>query len=156
MKDLRKSDSAFSILWKLSMFLTWSSHSILRELISFCNEAVALLDEFDLKLDLLQPVCLWPLPQFSSRMITRDSREYTLLAIRCNKALYNCTLQYVYDMQSMLVEKLNVTQHCLQLLVVKDNPTVFYWTVPKCIVKLIINIVPQHSEYFCSRIASVS
>ena len=152
-KDLREYNNALSVLWKLSVCLAWSSHSILRELVSFCCEALKLLDEFDSKLDHSQPISLCPLPLFSSTMILDDDRVYTLLAIRCNKELYDCTLGYVYKMQSMLIKKCGITQHCLQLLAVRSNPTVFYWTIPNCVVDLITSTVrePAHSEYFYSR-----
>ena len=152
-KDLRECNNALSVLWKLSICLAWSSHSILRELVSFCSEALKLLDEFDSKLDHSQPISLCPLPQFCSTMIPDDDRVYTLLAIRYDKELYDCTLGYVYKMQSMLMKKCGITQHCLQLLAVRSNPTVFYWTIPNCVVDLITSTVraPVHSEYFYSR-----
>ena len=151
-KDLNECSNAQSVLWKLSMYLTWHSHSILRELVGFCTEAVKLLDEFDSKLDPSQPVAVYPVPQFSSNMIpTDDHRVYTLLAIRCDQELYNCTLQYMYNMRSVLTKMCDISEHCLQLLAVRDNPTIFYWTIPTCVVSIISSAILQHSEFICSR-----
>ena len=147
-EDLSKCSNALSILWKLNMCLTWSSHSILRELVGFSKEAMELLNEFDSRLDILQPIALCPLPQFSSNMIPTDHRVYTLLAVRCDEELYNCTLQYVYDMQSLLAKKCEITERCLQLLAVRDNPTVFYWTIPTCVIGIIRSAISQHTIHF--------
>ena len=151
-KELSKCSNAQSVLWKLSMYLTWNNHYYLRELACFSDEAIKLLDEFDSKLDPSQPVAVYPVPQFSSNMIPTDHRVYTLLAVRCDQELYNCTLQYVYDMQSLLAKKCEITEHCLQLLAVRDNPTILYWTIPTCVVSIISSTctVPQYSEFICS------
>ena len=64
---------------------------------------------------------------------------------------YWCTLQYVYDVESVMMEKCDITQHCLQLLAVRSDPTILYWTIPKCMVDLINTNVLLHSEYLYSR-----
>ena len=146
--ELSECDNLFM---KLSPLLTWSNHSILKALASCTSEAVKLLDEFESKLDLLQPITSYPIPRLSSDMIPTDTSTYTILAVRCDKELYQCTLQYVYDVQSVVVEKYDITQHCLQLMAVRSDPTIFYWTIPKCVVYLINTNVPLHSEYLYSR-----
>ena len=149
-EDLSKCNNTLSVLWKLNMCLTWSSHSILRELVGFSKEAMELIDEFDFRLDISQPIAVCPLPQFSSTMIPTDHRVFTLLAIRCDQELCNYTLENVYNMGSMLARKSDITEHCLQLLAVRGNPTVFYWTIPTCVVDLISSAVSQHKRYFSS------
>jgi len=100
----------------------------------------------------MEPIASYPIPYLSSDMIPTDPiSTHTVLAIRCDQELYNCTLQYVYDMRSLMVEKCDITVHCLQLLAVRPNPTILYWTIPKCVVELISRKVPVHSEYLYSR-----
>ena len=84
-------------------------------------------------------------------MIPSDSSAHTILAVRCDKELYHCTLQYIYDVQSVMVEKCDITQHCLQLLAMRIDPTIFYWTIPKCVVSLINTNIPLHCQYLYSR-----
>ena len=139
-----------TLLRTLCLF-TWSSSSILRSLISHCSEAVKLLHRFESSLDPLQPIASYPIPCLSSDMIHSGTSTYTILAVRCDKELYKCTLQYVYDVQSVMIEKCDITQHCLQLLAVRSDPTILYWTIPKCVVDLINTNVPLHSEYLYSR-----
>ena len=139
-----------TLLRKLCLF-TWSNCSILRTLVSYCSKAIKLLDKFESNLDPLKSVACYPIPYLSSDMIPSDISTYTLLAVRCYKELYWCTLQYVYDVQSVMIEKCDITQHCLQLLAVRSDPTVLYWTIPKCVVDLINTNVPLHSEYLYSR-----
>jgi len=143
--ELSKYSSA-SILVTLSPLFTWINHSILRALVSCCSKAIKLLDEFDYNLDPLQPITSYPIPCLSLDMIPNDNSTYTILAIRCKVELYEASLQYVYDMQSLMVEKCDITQHCLQLIAIRSNPTIFYWTIPKCVVHLIGTDVPLHSE----------
>ena len=140
-----------NLFMKLSPLFSWSNHSLLKILAGCSGEAVKLLDEFDSKLDPHQPVTSYPIPCLSSNMIPTDTSTYTILAVRCDQELYQCTLQYVYDVQSVMIEKCDITQHCLQLLAVRSDPTILYWTIPKCVVDLIKTTVPLHSEYLCSR-----
>jgi len=149
---LSQYNSTLSLLRSLSCFFTWNNHSILRMLLNeLSSEALQLMDEFDSRVDPLQSVLSYPIPCFSSDMIPVDTSTHTILAIRCDQELYKSTLQYVYDMQSLMMEKCDITQHCLQLLAVRNNPAILYWTIPTCVIKLISNYVPQHSEYLYSK-----
>ena len=140
-----------AILLRTICPFTWSNCSVLRSLISHCSEAVKLLHRFESNLDPLQPIACYPIPCLSWDMIPSDTSTYTILAVRCDKELYKCNLQYVYDVQSVMIEKCDITQHCLQLLAVRSDPTMLYWTIPKCVVDLININVPLHSEYLYSR-----
>ena len=66
-------------------------------------------------------------------------------------SVYVPSSMYVYDVQSVMIEKCDITQHCLQLLAVRSDPTILYWTIPKCVVDLINTNVSLHSEYLYSR-----
>ena len=150
MKELSVSNNPLVIL---SPLFSWSNHSILKALVSCSDEASKLLDNLESKLDYLETITSYPIPCLSSNMIptVTDTSTYTILAVRCDEELYKCTLQYVYDVQSVMIEKCDITQHCLQLLAVRSDPTILYWTIPKCVVDLINTNVPLHSEYLCSR-----
>ena len=143
--------NTLSLLQKLSSFFTWSNHSTLRALVGQCSEVVNILDDFDSRLDPFQLIASYPIPLLSSDMIPSDTSTYTILAVRCKVELYESSLQYVYDVQSVMIEKCDITQHCLQLLAVRSDPTILYWTIPKCVVDLINTNVPLHSEYLYSR-----
>ena len=144
--------NATILLWSLSAYFTWSDYSILRVLGSSSKDTIKLLDEFDSQLNCTELIASYPIPHLSSDMIPTDpTSTHTVLAIRCDQELYNCTLQYVYDMKSLMVEKCDITLHCLQLLAVRPNPTIIYWTIPKCVMELISSNVPIHSDYLYSR-----
>ena len=135
----------------LSTFFSWSNHSILRALVGPCSEAVRILDDFDSRLDPFQLIASYPIPCFSANMIPGATSTYTILAIRCKVELYESSLQYIYDIQPVMIEKCDITQHCLQLLAVRSGPTILYWTIPKRVMDLINTNVPLHSEYLYSR-----
>ena len=148
MRKFNESGNISTILWSLSPNNTWSDHSILRALSCCSPKATELLDEFDSCLNSLEPISSYPIPHLSSDMIPTDpTSTYTVLAIRCDQELYNCTLHYVYDMRSLIVEKCDITLHCQQLLAVRPNPTIIYWTIPQCVVELISSNVLVHSDY---------
>jgi len=149
LKEINDDVSLF--LRMLSSIYSWCDHSILRTLVGFSDKATSLLDEFDSRLDPLCPIASYPIPCFSLNMIPNDKSSHTILAVRCEQKLYKLTLQCVYDMTSLLIEKLEITQYCLQLLAVRGNPTILVWTIPKCIVDLISKQVPQHGEYLYSK-----
>ena len=148
MKELSVSNNP---LVMLSPLFSWSNHSILKALVSCSDEASKLLDELESKFNHLETITSYPIPCLFSNMIPTDTSTYTILAVRCDKELYKCTLQYVYDVQSVMIEKCDITQHCLQLLAVRSDPTILYWTIPKYVVDLINTNVPLHSEYLYSR-----
>ena len=151
-KKLKEYSNSLLILSSLNCLFTWSNHSVLRMLLSkLSSKATQLLDEFDSRLDPLQSIASYPIPHFSSSMVPIDTSTHTVLAIRSDQELYNFTLQYVYDMQSVMMEKCDITQHCLQLLAVKYDPSILYWTIPKCVVNLIKKQVPLHSNYLYSK-----
>lgn len=151
-KTLVKYNNAVTFLRYLSFLNTWSNHSILRALISFNSRAVQLLDKYDSLLDPLNVIVSYPIPSFSQGMIPSETSEYALLIVSCNRELWRCSLQYVFSLQSLIVKICDLTQHCLQLLALKSDPTEFYWTIPKCVVKLIESNVSQHShEYLRSQ-----
>ena len=139
------------LLRLLSFLFTWCDHSILREVVSFSNEAIQLLDEFDSFLDPFNTIVSYPICMFSLSMVPSEDSPYTLLAIRCNKELWQCSLQYVFNIRSTLVELCEITQHCLQLLAVQSDPTMFYWNIPRSVVTLISTNILKHIEYLCSQ-----
>ena len=149
-KKFSKCDTTSFLLQKLSLFFTWSSHSILKGFIGQCNEAVSILDDFDSRLIPDQQITSYPIPCFSAGMIPSDTSTYTILAVRYKVELYESSLQYIYDVQSVLIEVCDITQHCLQLLAVRSDPTIFYWTILESVVDLINTNVPLHSEYLYS------
>ena len=151
-EKLNKCSNALSLFWSLNYFFTWSNHSILRMLLTeSSSEALQLLDEFNSRLDPKQSAASYPIPYFLSDMIPDDTSTHTILAIRCDQELYEVTLQYVYDMQSLIVDKCGITQHCLQLLAIRSDPTVIYWTIPKCVVNIISSQVTENSEHLYSK-----
>ena len=151
-EKLNECSDTLSLLWSLNCFLTWSNHSILRVLLTeSSSEALQLLDKFDSSLVPKQSAASYPIPYFSSDMIPDDTSTHTILAIRCDQELYEVTLQYVYDMQSLIVDKCSITQHCLQLLAIRSDPTVIYWTIPKCAINIISSQVTENSEHLYSK-----
>ncbi|XP_065896972.1 uncharacterized protein [Dysidea avara] len=150
-------DSLLKLMWKLSPFITWSDHSLFRVLIDSSTEVVKLLDEFDSRIMHLmnQPISIasYPIPHFSPDMIPTDidSSTHTILAIRCEQELYKCSLQYVTNVRSMIMDTCDITEHCLQLLAIRSDPIILYWTIPKCVVSLISSNVPHHSEALYSQ-----
>ena len=151
-EKLKQYGDILLMLHSLCSTFTWCNHSILRVLLTeLSNEALQLLDEFDLRLDPLQSITSYPIPYYSSSMIPNDISVYTILAIRCDQELYKATLQYTCNIQLLIMETCDVTQHCLQLLACRSNPTILYWTIPTCVVNLISTGVPQHSDYLYSR-----
>ena len=151
MKMLQKCDNSLLLLQRLYIFFTWSNHSILRVLADQCGEAVNILDKFDCRVNTFESIASYPIPCFSTSMIPTDTSAQTILAIRCDRPLYECTLQSIYNMQSVVVEKCDITQHCLQLLAVRSDPTILYWIIPKCVIYLINTNIPLHNKYLCSK-----
>ena len=150
-KILGEYNEAPLLLRYLRFLFTWSNHSILKALVSFNSKAVQMLNKFDSLLYPLYPLVSYPIPCFSQDMIPSETSEYTLLSIRGNRELWASSLQYVFNVESFIVEVCEINRHCFQLLAVKSDPTMFYWTIPKCVVGLVKSNVLQHRDRLCSK-----
>ena len=139
-----------SMLKYLSFLFTWSDHSILRALVSCSPEAIQLLDEFDCFLDPSSTIVSYPIDVYSLSMAPSEDSSFTLLAIRSDRELWQCSLQDVFNIRSILVELCEITQHCLQLVAIQSNPTIVFWNIPKCVVKLICTNLLEHTDDLCS------
>ena len=115
LSKFKKCENLPLLLQRLSLFFTWSNHSILRVLADHCSKAVNILDDFECRIDYFHLIASYPTPRFSFNMIPFDTSTHTILGIRCDQELYEFTLQYIYDMQSVMMEICDITQHCLQL-----------------------------------------
>jgi len=137
-EKLSRYTSVESVVWELTSYSTWSDHSVLRTLASPCEEAIKLLDEFDTRLDPIQPVASYTVPScLVPNMAPTKQSTCTLLAVKMDKTHIQPLLQLVYNLKSLLMDKCNITQHCFQLLAVRHNPTVVYWIIPKCVTHLV-------------------
>ena len=148
---LRKLRTSSAILKMMSMFWSWSNHSILTSLAKFSEIAAALLEEFDSRLYMNSSIMKYPISSsLAPAMIPYNNNSFTVLTLKCNRKL-QVTLQLVYDMQSMMIEKCEITQHALQLLAVQSSPLVLQWMISKYIVTVINVNVRKHQEYFATK-----
>ena len=144
LKELDDCGDNSSLLQDLKFLWTWSDHSVLEALTSSCDDAEKLLTQFDAHLNRSQLISTYPVLTISPDMAPRDDSPYTILAVKCDQLLYQCTLQYIFDMRALLMKTCDITAHSLQLLAARAGPTVLYWTIPKCVVSLIITKVLEY------------
>ena len=134
------------LLQELSHLWSWSNHSVLRELVRSCDEAVKLLDEFDCHLDPLEPITSYP----ASETFPKNPNTHTTLELKCDwNDIHKFSLQTVINLGSLVVNKCDLTQHCPQLLKAAQGSIMLYWSIPKCVSHLVSNKVLQHCRYFC-------
>ena len=145
-KKLQNYNHTPSLLRILSSFWTWSDHSILRVLLQSNSEAVSLLDEYEVQMDISQPLASYPLPPPSSCMVPSDNGTHTVLAVKCAQQYYQCLLKHVFEVRSHMIEKFDITPHSLQLVGTKNSSTVLYWLIPKSVVALISTKVLEYSS----------
>jgi len=152
-EKLNRYTSAQSLVWELTAYSTWSDHSVLRMLASCCEKAVKLLDKFDSRFDPLQSLVSYNVPScLLSNMVPSEDSAFTLLAVKIDEGQHvQSTLQSVYNVRSLLMDKCDITQHCFQLLAVKHNPTVIYWSIPKCVTTCIRTKIIENKKRFCVR-----
>ena len=133
----------------LSPYNNWSNHSVLHEVVSACNNPVALslLEQFDLQFDLSLPYADYPIPQPSPKLAPNDSSSHTVLAIKLNAELGNVRLQQIIDYQNLLQNKFQLSPHVFQLLAA-NSACIFYWMIPKCVVPVITSDITQQRSFF--------
>lgn len=146
LREMDKHTNKMSLLHQLQPLWSWSDHSILKALASSCDEAVQMLTQFDDCLNHSQLLSAYPIPCVSPAVTPSDDSPYTVLAVRCERLIYQCKLQCVFDVRELLMKTCDITAHCLQLLASRADPTVLYWSVPKCVVSLVTTKVLEYHK----------
>ena len=145
---LRQLKASSAILKLLSHCWTWSNYSILKVLAQFSKLALDLLEEFSTRLNTMLPLTEYPIGSLAVSMFPYDTSSYTVLTLECDHKL-NHSLQLVYDMQSLITENCDITQHALQLLAV--DQTRLHWMIPKSVVTIVNTRVMEHSQLLSSK-----
>lgn len=150
MDKIKQLKTSAAILEMLSHYWNWSNYSILKVLAQFSKLALDMLEEFGTRLNALLPITEYPVASLAVSMFPYDTSSNTVLTFECDEKL-NHSLQLVFDMQSLIVENYDITQHALLLLAVNSNPTMFYWMIPKSVVTIVSSRVLQCSKLFYSK-----
>lgn len=152
MNKLKKLRTTSAVLKVMSLFWSWSNHSILAFLAQFSEIATNLLKDFDSKLHLNSSIAEYPILPPVSSVIPYNNNSYTILTVKCDNVRLQLSLQQVYDIQSTLIEKCEITEHALQLLAVQSTPLpLLQWMIPKLVVTLIGVKIKCHQEYFATK-----
>jgi len=129
--------------------MTWLDHSILTHLVlvSQCEIAAELLQQFESLIDYTQPITSYPIPAPSQLMIPLDDSDYTLVATICDYCLEEETLQRIVDIKGLLVEKWEITDHALQLMAMHITQRILYWMIPKCVASMVEDKINDNAHY---------
>ena len=143
-EQLRENSSTQLLLHELNHLWSWSNHSMLRVLVGSCDKAIKLLDEFDCHLDPFQPTKSYPMFE----IMPPNATTHTTLNVKSSKSIF--TLQDVIDICSHVMNKCGVTHYCPQVLATEytQNFSTIYWSIPKCIMNLVIRKALEHRSYF--------
>ena len=147
LRKLQSFKTSSAILKVLSVYFTWSNHSILKYLADFSPLAVTLLEEYNLQITLSYPIMNYTLPLITIPF-DDDNDNFAFLTFHCKNP--SNSLKQVYDLQSILIGKCEITQHALHLLSVKNNPIELQWIISRNIVDLINKMIKEHIQYFAS------
>ena len=147
---IRQLKASSAILKMLSHYWTWNNYSILKVLAQFSKLALDLLEEFGTRLNTMLPITEYPIGSLAVSMFPYDTSSYTVLTLECDHKL-NHSLQLVYDMQSLITENCDITQHALQLLAVDSDPTRLHWMIPKSVVTIVNARVMECSQILFSK-----
>ena len=148
---LRKLKSSSAILKMMSVHWTWNNHSVLTYLANFSEIAVTLLEEFDSRLHLKFNITDYPILPPTPCTVPYNNTSYTILTLKCDNKKINLSLQLVHEMQSVLIEKCEITEHALQLLAVQSSPLLLQWMISKYIVTIVNINVRQNCHYFATK-----
>jgi len=79
------------------------------------------------------------------------------LAVKCAQQYHQCLLKHVFDVRSSIVNKCDITPHCLQLLATNSGSTVLCWLIPKSVATLICSkMLENRSTFYYEGILEVS
>ena len=149
-QTLEKVKSFYHFKIYLLPFITWLDHSILNDWVvaSSSEDAQQLLNLFDSKIESYtkQPIESFPIPPPSQLIIPLGDSQYTLLAMKFFLPSIGDTthakiiLQDVMDIKLMMKHKWKISYdeiHSIQLVAAQTKFKLFYWIIPKCLVKMI-------------------
>ena len=150
LKTLQKYNHTPVLLKILSSFWTWSDFSILRMLLESNDEALELLNNYEAQIDPSQLLSSFPILPPAPCMTLCDGSTHTVLAVKCAKKFYHCSLKDVFDVRSLLVNQCDITPHCLQLhmLAAYRDSTVMCWLIPNYVETLISRNVSNNRIRF--------
>ena len=146
---LKKLKTSSAVLKLMNTLWSWNDHSILTCLAAFSEIAGTLLKEFDSRLYLNASLTEYPLLR-PTPTSPYNNNSYTILTLKCEGKL-KLSLWLVHEMQSVLIEKCEITEHALQLLAVQSSPLLLQWMISKYIVSIINVNVRQHCQYFATK-----
>ena len=146
--------NSVEVLTKLFPYSNWCDHCVIRELLEVCNcsEGVKLLDEFDSRIDLNQPITDFPMFAPSSLITPNDTSYYTIMAIKHKTELSSVKLYHIGTIKSEFIQICGLTKYsCLFLAITKCNPVVIYWLIPRNLLLSISNVVWNFADSFYSK-----
>ena len=150
MDKIKELETLPAILKVISHYWTWSNYSILKVLAQFSKLALDMLEEFGTRLNTMLPVTEYPIGSLAVSMFPYDASCYTVLTFEYDHKL-NVSLQLVYDVQSLITENCDITQHALLLLAVDSNPTRLHWMIPRSVVTIVNTKVMEYSQLLFSK-----
>ena len=148
--ELKELKASSAVLKLMGTLWSWNNHSIFTCLASFSEIAATLLKDFDSRLYLNASFTEYPLLPLTPSVMPYNNNSYTILTLKCDKKS-NLSLQLVHEMQSVLIEKCEITEHALQLLAVQSSPLLLQWMISKYIVTIINVNVRQHCQYLATK-----
>ena len=152
--QLSHCSNSVEVLTKLFPFSNWCDHCVIRELLELCNcsEGVKLLDEFDSRIDLIQPITDFPISAPSSLIVPNDTSYYTIMAIKHKVELSSLKLYHIGMIKSEIIQICGLTKYsCLFLAVTKHNPVVLYWLIPRNLLSFISNALLNFADCLYSK-----
>jgi len=112
-EKLSRYTSVESVVWELTSYSTWSDHSVLRALAGPCEEAIKLLDEFDSRLNPFESLASFGVPScLLYNMIPHKNNTFMLLAVKADKKYTKMSLQFVYNLRSLIMNSGNIALSC--------------------------------------------
>ena len=133
MDKLMKCTSPFLFKIYLLPYMSWFDCSVLIQLVNFSNNKTALkiVNQFVNSLDCSKPIASYPIPEFSQLIIPLEKDQYTLLATKHTKESMNkLTLLDLNDIKELLISRLDITHHAVQLAAISNKYCSFYWLIP--------------------------
>ena len=136
-KKLHKCATIKDLFVRLSPYISWHKRDVLRVLVevSDCEAAVDELNGFEEWLDTSQPIMNYPIPQASSSICPDPNSDMTMIAMKANEDLKEVTYKDFEQYQDTVARVGKVSSKALDLQAANPGSSIFYWLLPKSVVK---------------------
>ena len=152
-EKLYKCKTVGDLFARISPFFNWENRGVLEALveISNCTDAIDELKKFEAQLDYSQPAISFPIPSPSSDICPDPESNAVLVSAKSNQDLRKIAFKDIDIMEDTIAHAGKISQEDLDLQAKNPGSSIFYWLLPKGVIKSFEENIRNSLDYLYER-----